>query len=367
MKNKRLSIIGPLPPLRGGIAKHTDQMIRHIDESVDWEALSPKKLYPDFLYPGRSQYDENLLTNTDNRIKRLSTWVILMKLLFRAQKGPILVIWWTSFLAPMTLTVKLIAKIKRREFTVFCHNVLPHDSKSIDRLLAKIVMLRARHCIVQSPTEQKVLRGIGYEGSISVLPHPLMDVSLPEPRRAISDATKNQHTFLFIGLIREYKNVPFLISTFRGFDCEDSELRVVGEPWSTNLDLEIKKLVSQDPRVKYIDSYVSEESFLEEIMMSDTVVLPYTKVTGSQIMASAIAAGKNLILSDIDGFRDNPLNAEMAYFFELDDSNSLIEAMNEAKDGSSKLGFSNNEGVSWEEFGAKFSDLFRGFLGPGRP
>ena len=64
--NKPLKIvsIGPYLPFRGGISDFNKDLIKQLKISNDVEIVNFKKLYPNFLFPGKSQIINDDLNNS---------------------------------------------------------------------------------------------------------------------------------------------------------------------------------------------------------------------------------------------------------------------------------------------------------------
>ena len=59
----KIALISVAPPYRGGISKHTSILVEKLSEKHIVDLLNYSRQYPDFLFPGKSQYiDGN--TNT---------------------------------------------------------------------------------------------------------------------------------------------------------------------------------------------------------------------------------------------------------------------------------------------------------------
>lgn len=352
----RITIIGPLPPLRGGIAKHTLNLIENLGEDVGWHCLSPSKLYPDWLYPGKSQFDSDFDQGySPPKTSRMPLRRIARNLIKDESKGPVVLIWWTSFLGPLMVLWKLVSKLKRRKVIIFCHNVLPHDSNILDRFVARAVFSGADASIVQSASEREALREAGFRGESFVLPHPLDKDAHGKSGKLVTENSESEiHKYLFIGLIRDYKNVPLLLTAFSNLDDPKMSLRIIGEPWSSKLDREITSMSLRDARVRYVGDYVSDTQFNEELLRADTLVLPYKHVTGSGVIASGLALGKKLVLSDIPGFTEIVGAPGQIQLFSLDDPQGLQKAMIRAKDSKFEPTFEKTSGISWGEFAKQF-------------
>ena len=57
--NKRILIIGPHPPLRGGISEFNYISYKNLKDLCNVFVISLKKNYPNFLFPGKSQFTKS--------------------------------------------------------------------------------------------------------------------------------------------------------------------------------------------------------------------------------------------------------------------------------------------------------------------
>ena len=55
----RVVLVGPSHPLRGGIAHYTEMLHRALSRRFDVELIGFRRQYPDFVFPGRTQFDES--------------------------------------------------------------------------------------------------------------------------------------------------------------------------------------------------------------------------------------------------------------------------------------------------------------------
>ena len=56
----RIVLISPSPPLRGGISTHSACLYNELSKNHSVLVISYKKLYPDFLFPGKTQYNNKI-------------------------------------------------------------------------------------------------------------------------------------------------------------------------------------------------------------------------------------------------------------------------------------------------------------------
>ncbi len=106
---------------------------------------------------------------------------------------------------------------------------------------------------------------------------------------------------LFFGLLRPYKGIEVLLRAWRGI--ADAELWIVGRPRMALAPL--RALASAG--VRLIPRFVSDSELRAFFRRADVVVLPYSRTERfdqSGVLATALAFGKPIVVSDIGGFGD---------------------------------------------------------------
>lgn len=252
-------------------------------------------------------------------------------------------------MAAWTILWSLMLRLRRIKVVFLCHNVEPHEKSFFGTLLSKTVLRLGDAHIVQSDQEEQALHKLGIRGEVAKLAHP---VESPKAQHHInSGPEKNQYTFLTIGFVRKYKNVPFLMRAFSELDDKNATLRVVGEIWSKELRQEIFQLASLDTRITVLPNYLSDEAFNEEISKADCVVLPYKEVTGSGILADALAFNKKIITSDLEGFVQIAATNSRLSTYKSGSGKDLITAMRNASQDDELIDDSNQLlELSWEQY-----------------
>lgn len=104
---------------------------------------------------------------------------------------------------------------------------------------------------------------------------------------------------LFFGLLRPYKGLDTLLDAWRRLD--GAELWIVGRP-----RMPLEALRARAPAgVRFISRFVADDELPAYFRRADVVVLPYSRTERfdwSGVLATAIAFGKPLVVSDIGGF-----------------------------------------------------------------
>jgi len=106
---------------------------------------------------------------------------------------------------------------------------------------------------------------------------------------------------MFFGLLRPYKGLEVLLEAWR--EVEAAELWVVGRP---RMALQPLRAVASE-RVRFVPRFVSDAELPAFFRRADVVVLPYSRTERfdqSGVLATALAFGKAIVLSDVGGFRE---------------------------------------------------------------
>ncbi len=130
--------------------------------------------------------------------------------------------------------------------------------------------------------------------------------------------------FLFIGHLREEKGIDILLKAWDKYSLvSNNNLVIAGKiPRGSRLtknDFDKKNLI-------FINEYIDDYDFRNLIDNAKSIILPYKRATNSGILFSVISRKKNLILSDIDLFRDNPL-VNKRFLFKNGDSEDLVKKL----------------------------------------
>jgi glycosyltransferase involved in cell wall biosynthesis len=107
---------------------------------------------------------------------------------------------------------------------------------------------------------------------------------------------------LCFGLLRPYKGIDVLLQAWRGL-ASGGELWIVGRP-----RMEIDRLRElAPPGVRWVPRFISDEELVSCFRRADVIVLPYLRTERfdfSGVLATALAFGKAIVLSDVGGFSE---------------------------------------------------------------
>ena len=304
MGDLKVLFIAPLPPLRGGIPRHSYYLSLALKSLVDIEVWTPKKLFPNFLYPGKSQFENDsrlasyALSLAD---KKLSHMGIFLKLLNSTKQDfqIALLPWWTSYFAIQTLVLVSILKLKGITPAVICHNVVPHNSSRIEAAVSRFLIRKFDIVFVQSQSEFDSVKSLHLTAKCVIVNHPPYPTEHSIGKNRSRRVAKNSPVkVLFFGFIRDYKGIETLLKATERVNKGDFEFNFVGEPWSKNLEEKIRFYSWKNSQITHTLSYVDESIMVKIFDSSDVLVLPYSKATGSGALAIAKGLKIPVVISD---------------------------------------------------------------------
>ena len=312
-EKRRLCLIGPMYPYRGGISHYNTRLMKELSKSAEVQAINFARLYPGFLFPGKTQLDESAQPLAADSVRLIDsvnplTWVRAGVRAARSKPDVVLVQWWHPFFAPAMFTISLVVKLMRRGKIIFiCHNVLPHETSFVDRALARLAFALVDGFIVQSREDREALRTIRPDAAAAIHPLPLFDFfrtgSLTRGAARATIGEAEGPLLLFFGLIRGYKGLSYLIEAMPLIrEKVPARLLVVGEfyedtvPYTALVDR-----LGLGGVVRFENRYIGNEEVEAYFVASDLVVLPYVSATQSAIVQIAISFDRPLVVTAVGG------------------------------------------------------------------
>jgi glycosyltransferase involved in cell wall biosynthesis len=181
------------------------------------------------------------------------------------------------------------------------HDVLPREPRP-GQVRAQARLWRHADAVVvhSEHGRSRLIDAVGVDPQkIEVIPHAPLDhlaqIGQPLPLPAeLEDSTGP--IVLSFGLIRPYKGLDLLIDAWQR--VQGATLWVVGRP-----RMDISDLVKSAPdSVRWVTRFVDDREIPTIFNAADLCVLPYTEIDQSGVLATAMAFGKPMLLSDAGGF-----------------------------------------------------------------
>ena len=338
---KKIAVIGLTYPFRGGISHYSTLLVRELRKKYDVKFITLYRQYPSILFPGKTQYDyskKQINEQNDSLIDSINplTWIKTAIFLFKENVDIVIIQWWHPFFAFSFGTIaNLLSLISNTKICFLCHNVIPHESTLVDRILSNYAFLNSNYFIVHSEEDKRNLLSLKPAAVIKRNFHPtysvFSDFARYDKRQAREKLNigQNKNVILYFGLVRPYKGLKYLISAMkevvRYVDCI---LLIVGEFYEPKENyLSLIKQLELNERIVIIDNYVKNEDVPLYFCGSDVVVLPYVTATQSGIVQIAFGLNKPVITTKVGGLPEAVEDGKTGLLVKPESPQSIAEAI----------------------------------------
>lgn len=314
---KKVVIIGPAYPYRGGIATYNERLAKELMSAsceVTIETFSLQ--YPNFLFPGKTQFSdseppEDLKINRSINSVWPLNWFSVGNRIKKERPDLVIVRYWLPFMGPSLGTI--IRRIKSNGHTkVIClaDNIIPHEKRVGDDLFTRYFLGGVNAVLAMT---QKVLDdALSFRQLPTALsPHPIFDnFGLVESKEEACKKMELDPSFnylLFFGLIRDYKGLDILLDAFadKRFSEKQVKLIIAGEFYSNaeKYHEQINRLKLND-RIILRDIYIPDNEVANYFNAASLVVQPYKTATQSGVTQVAYHFNKPMVVTDVGGLKE---------------------------------------------------------------
>ncbi|MFQ6606604.1 MAG: glycosyltransferase [Fidelibacterota bacterium] len=321
----KYTLVGTFPPFRGGIAHFNVALAKALSEEHDVSAINFTTQYPQWLFPGKTQYEEDSGTLPFPNKTLLSSinpwsWVKTGRAIVESNPDVVIFKYWLPFFAPaFGRVVRYIKKRITPQILVICDNVIPHEKRPFDLQLTRYFFNVVDHFIVMSRTVEKDLLTLYPQASYRYTPHPLYNLFGAPLKKEIARerlGIKKEKMILFFGLIRAYKGLDTLLKAAAELKdrLKDFTVVVAGECYEdpsvyTSLVSALNIADVCDLRMRFIP----DEEVKVYFSAADVVVLPYKSATQSGIVPIAYHFNCPVIVSNVGGLPEIVPHGKVGY------------------------------------------------------
>lgn len=354
--------MGPAHPLRGGIAQYTDQLYLHLSRRHPVEVFTYSRLFPQLLFPGKTQFDTSNTTigvpsrQTLDSIGPLSWWRTAAAIAKR-QPRAVIVMHQMPFFAPCLGT--LLRWIRRRSgarLILLSHNLIPHEAHFLDVPLTRYLIKVPEAFVVLSESVERDLLRLRPNAKVVRVPQPIYDFfPTPPAQQAAREELglpADQPVVLFFGLVRAYKGLGILLQAMTSLP--QTRLLITGEFYQPRADYErqIAALGVRD-RVHVEDRYIPNEDVPKYFAAADVVVLPYLSATQSGVSKLAYHFDKPVVITNVGGLAEEVEEGKTGYVVPPNDPTALAAAIEKVLMEKTRIDFASHvreykKRYSWE-------------------
>ncbi len=335
-------VLGPFPPLRGGIAHFNTRLVATLARHREVYPLSFSRQYPKLLFPGRTQIEarqplpDELRASASIDSMNPSSWLGVGFRVRRLRAYSALFAHYNPWLDPAYGTIArcLDPRVTRR--ILLCHNLWPHEPRIIDRLLLRYTLSTMDGVLTFSTHVAREVRELVPQLAVEVARLPVADVFSSPPPGARSNNRKHWGVdddtlvLLVFGHIRAYKGLEIALQALSLLQQQHHKIHLVvaGEFYEGHERAQ-RTVASLGllPCVTIIDQYIPEAEVPGLFAGADACLLPYLDATQSGVVKVAYRYGLPVLVSRVGGVAEDVIDGETGFVFAPGDPRAVAEAV----------------------------------------
>jgi D-inositol-3-phosphate glycosyltransferase len=308
----KVVILGSAHPLRGGLAAYNERLAReYIRQGHSVVIYTFSLQYPDFLFPGTTQYSDQPAPDDLYIHVRVNSinWLSVGREIKKLNADLLIIKYWLPFMAPCLGTIaRIVRGNKKTKVVSVIDNIIPHEKRIGDFALSKYFVNSVDGFIAQSRSVLEDLNKFDASKPKIFSPHPLYDNFGPIVNKAEAieklGLQMNGLYILFFGFIRDYKGLDILLQAMADQRVKDTsvELIVAGEFYNDAkpyLDL-IDQLNLRD-RVILRTDFIPDDMVRYYFCAADIIVQPYKHATQSGVTQICYHFNRPMLVSNVGG------------------------------------------------------------------
>ena len=328
-RSLKIFIIGPAFPLRGGPAQFNENLCLELNkEGHDAQIISYKLQYPNFLFPGSSQFDKSgsaplgikihTILNTINPFN----WLMVARFIRKQKPDFILFRYWLPFFGPCLGTIGKLVK-SHTKVLALTDNIIPHEKRIGDHVFTKYFVKNCDGFIAMSKVVLNDLSIFTQNLNKAYSPHPMYEnygdaISIDLARKKLN-LNPHDKIILFFGLIRHYKGLDILLEALAAPEIKNQgvKLLIAGEFYDDkNFYLQlIKKLNIQDCEIVH-DKFIPNDEVRDYFCASNLVAQTYRNATNSGVTMVGYFYEKPMLVTNVGGLSEIVPNEVCGYVVE---------------------------------------------------
>ncbi len=314
-EKKKIVIIGPAHPLRGGIAVFNERLAEVL-QADGYEVIiySFSLQYPNFLFPGKTQYSEDAPpTQLNIQVKVNSVnpfnWIKIGREIQQIKPDIVIGRFWLPFMGPCLGTIlRIIKRNKKTRIIGFVDNIIPHEKRPGDYIFAKYFVGACDTFLVMSKSVEAQLRTFTQQKPIALAEHPISD----NFGKAVSYETALDHLklskdfryLLFFGFIRDYKGLDLLLEAMADERVRKLKVKLIvaGEYYSNEEKYQTQiNSLNIDSQLVMSTKFISNDEVKYYFCAADLITQPYKTATQSGVSSLGYFFEKPMLVTKVGG------------------------------------------------------------------
>jgi D-inositol-3-phosphate glycosyltransferase len=325
LSKRKVIIIGPAFPFRGGIANFNNALAQEYYNRGDEVVLYSFTLqYPSFLFPGTTQYEsgeapKNLKIKTLINSVNPFNWINVSRKINTEKPDYVIIRYWLPFMAPCLGTIARLLN-KKIKILAITDNVIPHEKRIGDTLLTRYFVKSCDAFLSLSASVLDDLSKFTNTTYKKFIPHPIYNVFGDKITKAkalenLGLNSEDKH-LLFFGFVRKYKGLDLMLKAMG-----DSRIKAMG----------IKLIIAgefYDDKNEYTDliadlgiakniimksDFIPANKVKDYFCVADMITQTYRTATQSGVTQIAYSFDRPMLVTDVGGLAEIVPNNKVGY------------------------------------------------------
>jgi D-inositol-3-phosphate glycosyltransferase len=365
LSKRKVIIIGPAFPFRGGIANFNNALAQEYYNRGDEGVLYSFTLqYPGFLFPGTTQYEsgeapKNLKIKTLINSVNPFNWINVARKINAEKPDYVIIRYWLPFMAPCLGTIARLLN-KKIKILAITDNVIPHEKRIGDTLFTRYFVKSCDAFLSLSASVLDDLSKFTNTNYKKFIPHPIYNVfgdKIPKAK-ALENLGLNSEDkhLLFFGFVRKYKGLDLMLKAI-----SDSRIKAMG----------IKLIIAgefYDDKTEYTD-LIADLGIAKNIIMksdfipankvkdyfcsADMITQTYRTATQSGVTQIAYSFDRPMLVTDVGGLAEIVPHNKVGYVTSQNPT-EIADAIIDFYTNNKEEEFSDNTSLEKKRFSWKF-------------
>ena len=354
MEKKRIIIVGPAYPYRGGIADFNERLAREFQREGHEVTIYTFTLqYPSFLFPGKTQYSTSPAPSDLTIVRKINSinplnWISVGREIRRMKPDMVMVRFWLPFLAPCLGTIARIIRRAHIKVVGLLDNVIPHERRIGDRLFARYMIKSLDGYVAMSEAVLGDAKSFDDTKPYALTPHPLYDNFGEKVTREVAIQTlgldADTRYILFFGLIRDYKGLDLLLRAFADERLRNKRVKLIvaGEFYS-NAELyeRLERELDLAEHIVWYKEFIPADRVRYFFAAADLVAQPYKSATQSGITQIAYHFERPMLVTNVGGLAEIVPHGRVGYVVQpdaADIADALVDFVDNKQEGDFEQG-----------------------------
>ncbi len=325
MSAKKVIIIGPAHPYRGGIANFNNSLAdAFFKNGDDIEILSFKLQYPSFLFPGKTQFESSdppkniKIKSIINSINPFN-WFNVAREINRKNPDFVIIRYWLPFMGPCLGSIARLLN-KKIKILAITDNIIPHEKRFGDFFLTKYFVSSCDAFVTLSASVLEDLTQFTKSKNKKFTPHPIYDTFGEKIDKSVAkknlELNINDKYLLFFGFVRKYKGLDLMLHAMSDQRIKDLGIKlIVAGEFYDNIDfyLDLINELDIDSNIILKSDFIDERDVKNYFCASDMITQTYRTATQSGVTQIAYHFERPMLVTDVGGLAEIVPHKKVGY------------------------------------------------------